>query len=133
MSWRPRLRRGIARQRDSHLRCFTSPAVTQRDEAVSNRQLTFALSNLGRARRWAEAAARLLEAEKRGQLVPDAIASPNLAVNPAPPAEGAENWSLDGGWKPVRKSWAEQVRGRNRYYQGGETQGKIYNGTAWFV
>ncbi|CAE7485873.1 unnamed protein product, partial [Symbiodinium sp. CCMP2456] len=34
--------------------------------------------------------------------------SPNLAVNPAPPAEGAENWSLDGGWKPVRKSWAEQ-------------------------
>ncbi|CAE7227434.1 unnamed protein product, partial [Symbiodinium sp. KB8] len=35
--------------------------------------------------------------------------SPNLAVNPAPPAEGAENWSLDGGWKPVRKSWAEQT------------------------
>ncbi|CAE7834716.1 unnamed protein product [Symbiodinium sp. CCMP2592] len=22
---------------------------------------------------------------------------------------GAENWSLDGGWKPVRKSWAEQT------------------------
>eukprot|EP00439_Symbiodinium_sp_Y106_P080004 s56_g18.t1 len=144
MSLGPRLRRRIASRLDS-LRCFASLASPRRDEALNNRQLTFALSNLGRARRWAEAAARLLEAEKRGQLVPDAIAygialvtlevearaflctfhlvevgsnkgrsnqssvSPNLAVNPAPPAEGAENWSLDGGWKPVRKSWAEQT------------------------
>jgi len=35
--------------------------------------------------------------------------SPNIAVKANPEHGGGENWSLDGGWKPVRKSWAEQT------------------------
>ncbi|CAE7268604.1 unnamed protein product [Symbiodinium natans] len=35
--------------------------------------------------------------------------SPNMAVKPAPAEGGADNWSLDGVWKPVRQSWAEQT------------------------